>query len=343
MTSSRPGGDSVRSDRGRVQRAALRVALWVGISSVAIVGAIALVTIVVVVTTSRPGPRPGRGGGGGVGGGRWEDRIIDVGDIVPLIIALGIAGIAALSLIAWYVARQAAIPLAEALRVQRAFVADASHELRTPLTTLTSRIQLAEHRAERGGDVGPVLADLRRDARILDDVLSDLLVAAENAGTRTVDNQAAADVANAATAAAASAEAGQARGVSIDVVVEPGLSVAADPAAVQRAIVALLDNAVRHSPANGTVLVTAARSGREVDIRVTDHGTGLQGVDPARAFDRFVHAEPLPGTSDSNRRGFGLGLALVRDIAVRFGGSVSIEASSPEGTTVLLRLPAARR
>lgn len=324
---------AAKADRRRVQRSAIGVALWVGLSSIALVGVITAAIVTLIFTGSRPehGRRPG--------GGRWDDRVVDVGDIVPLMITLGVLAVVALSVIAWYASRRASLPLAEALRVQRSFVADASHELRTPLTTLTSRIQLAQHRLDRGGDVAPVLDDLRRDAEVMNAVLTDLLLASENAVTRTHDRDA---VASAAFAAAEAADTLTARaneaGVRIVLDVPADLDVVADPTALGRALVALLDNAVRHSPAGATVTLSGRSSGRRAELRVIDQGSGIDPAVTERIFDRFVRSD-----DGSGRRGFGLGLALVRDITLRFGGDVSVETTSSEGTTFLVVLQTVRR
>ncbi len=315
-----------------MQRSAIRVALSVGLASVVIVGLITGITVVVIFVGSRADDRPGRRGGG------FADRVVDVGDLLPLVVVLGVVGVAVLSVVAWFVARRAALPLAEALRVQRAFVADASHELRTPLTTLTSRIQLAQHRAERNGDVRSALLDLRQDAAVMDGVLTDLLLAAETAGgpaSRTVG------VSSVQASAAAASDTLQLRAAAAEVTVAvdiaDGLEVAADATALSRTLVALLDNAVRHSPTGGTVRLTGGSSGGAVEVRVSDQGDGIRGVEPDRLFDRFVRSD-----DGASRRGFGLGLALVRDVAVRFGGDIRVERTSPDGTTFLLTLPAAK-
>lgn len=322
------------ADHRRVQRSAMGVGLWVGVASAAIVGVITTVSVAVMVATSRVEERPGHGEGGRPGG-----RVVDLDDVVPIAVVLGVLGVVALGVIAWYAARRAARPLAEALEVQRAFVADASHELRTPLTTLTSRIQLAQHRAERGGDVPGVLADMRRDAAVMDAVLTDLLVTAETAGAREGDDRAIAPVDAAAHDAAAviglrAAEAG----VSIVVDVPPGLEAAGERTALTRAIMALLDNAVRYSPTGSTVRVWAVPAGRRVEVRVADEGPGITGIDPDRLFERFSRTGDVGG-----HRGFGLGLALVRDVATRFGGTIEVEQTSPRGTTFRLALPARGR
>ncbi|TQJ30964.1 sensor histidine kinase KdpD [Microbacterium sp. SLBN-146] len=324
---------AIAADRRRVQRSAVRAGLWVGGASAAILTIITVVSIAALIATSRPDRRPPRPGDGDELG-----RVVDLDDALPIAIALGVIGVIALGVIAWYVARRAAAPLAEALEVQRAFVADASHELRTPLTTLTSRIQLAEHRAERGGDVTGALRDLRRDAAVLDDVLTDLLTAAEAAGSRAQDTAAWVDVVDAIEDATdiirPVAEAG---GIRIEQDAPRGLIAAADRRALRRALVALLDNAVRYAPATTAVRIDARRAGQTIELRVRDHGPGIRGIDPDRLFERFARA-----ADTRERPGFGLGLALVRDVAMRFGGSVEVEETSAAGTTFLLTLPLGR-
>ncbi|MFF5623991.1 sensor histidine kinase [Microbacterium sp. NPDC012755] len=328
---------AIRADRRRVQRAALRAGVWVAAASAVVVTLLSVVTIAALFATSRPehGPEGGPPGGGG-----RPDRVIDLDDAVPITVVIGILGVVALGVISWFLARRAAEPLAAALEVQRSFVADASHELRTPLTTLTSRIQLAEHRAERGGDLSGVLSDLRRDAAVMDGVLTDLLLTAESAGVTPSDAGAEAVVADTAREAASvlAPRAGE-RGVVFDVRVPDGLVVAVEHVALQRAFIALLDNAVRFAPRGSEVTVSAVGSGRRVDIRVRDRGVGITGIEPERVFERFARGGA--GGVDDGRRGFGLGLALVRDIANRFGGSVSVEETSSGGTTFLLSFPVA--
>ncbi|WP_417555150.1 sensor histidine kinase [Microbacterium sp.] len=322
---------AVAADQARVQRSALRTGLWVGIASAAVVAVVTITIITTLLTASRPRPhqpfgRPGEPRG---------DRILDLDDVLPVVIVMGVVGVLLLGVIAWYASRRASQPLAEALSVQRAFVADASHELRTPLTTLNSRIQLAEHRLRQGEDVAPVLADLRRDAVVMDAVLTDLLLAAESAGTKESDASASASVGKALRdAAAVIAPKGAERGVRVQVDASGELQVAAEPTALMRAVIALLDNAVRYSPDDAIVQVTATATAHRAEIRVSDRGPGLGDMDSSRIFERFARS-----TASAERRGFGLGLALVRDVANRFGGSVCVEESSPSGTTFLLELP----
>lgn len=324
------------ADRARVQRSALRSGLWVGLASAAVVTVVTATIVATLVSVSRPDRREPFGDGPRGGPG---DRVVGLGEVLPLVIALGAIGVVVLALIAWYASRRAAQPLADALGVQRAFVADASHELRTPLTTLNSRIQLAEHRLRNGDDVSAVLHDMRHDARVMDAVLTDLLLAAETAGVRTDDASAEAAVAAAFDDAVRTiAPRGAERGIRIVTDAAPEVRVAAEPTALTRAVIALLDNAVRHSPDGAEVSLCARAEGHQVEIRVTDAGGGLVGIDPERVFERFARS-----SASKQGEGFGLGLALVRDVAARFGGTVEVERTSPAGTTFLLTLPRRRQ
>ncbi len=329
------------ADRRRVQQAAVRTGVWVGAASAAVVAIVTSVIVSVLLTTARPEHRPPHVLDGDGDGGPGP-RVVDVDDVVPVAILVGLLGVVALGFIAWYVSRRATRPLADALEVQRRFVADASHELRTPLTTLTARIQLAQHRADRGGDVDAVLAQLRHDAAVMDAVLTDLLVSAESAGARPGDDTATAIVADAARDAIAVIEPRAAeRDVTLTADASPSLEVGAEQTSLTRALIALLDNAVRYSPAGSTVAVSGRAAGRRIELRVTDQGPGIDGIDPERLFERFARSDDAPDAD--GRRGFGLGLALVSDIATRFGGSVRVEATSTEGTTFLLDLPGGDR
>ncbi|GAA5207114.1 sensor histidine kinase [Microbacterium kyungheense] len=322
------------ADRRRVQQAAVRTGLWVGAASAGVVAIVTIVIVSVVLATARPERRPPHGFDGDGPGG---PQVVDVDDVVPVAIAVGLLGVVLLGLIAWYVSRRAAQPLADALEVQRRFVADASHELRTPLTTLTARIQLAQHRVDRGGDVDAVLAQLRHDAAVMDAVLTDLLVSAESAGARPQDASATVSVAEAARDAIRVIEPrASERGVTLVAEALPALHAGAEATSLTRALVALLDNAVRYSPPGSVIAVRARRAGRRIEVRVSDQGTGITGIDPEHLFERFARSD---APEADGRRGFGLGLALVSDIATRFGGSVRVESTSGDGTTFLLELP----
>ncbi|GAA1464449.1 sensor histidine kinase [Microbacterium thalassium] len=322
-------------DRRRVRAAALRVGLWVGAASALIIAAGVGILVAVILVRARPEREyeyeSDDHHGGGVSGG---EIVVDVDRILPWVIVLGVLGVLLLTVVAWLAARRSVHPLAEALRSQRAFVSDASHELRTPLTALNSRIQIVQRRYERGDPIDDALGDLRRNANAMDDVLTDLLLTAES---DAAGDGATADAAACARDAAESL-APVAAEHAVSIVVDAPHAARAAMAAVTltRLCIALVDNAVQHSPEGATVRVRVDASETDVGVRVIDQGPGIADADRERIFERFARSGET-----GRRRGFGLGLALVRDVAARHGGAVSVEDTSPSGSTFLLEVPAA--
>jgi signal transduction histidine kinase len=316
-------------DDARVRRSALRIGILVGGASAVILAAGVAALIGVLVATSRPEGRHEEGPGHHPGD--VDEIVVDLDRILPWVIGLGIVGVLLMALVAWFFARRAVDPLAAALRAQRHFVSDASHELRTPLTALSSRIQILQRRHARGEPIETTIADLRRDADTLDEVLTDMLISAEGA---TADGEADADDAVSAAFDAVRPVADEA-GVALRSEATSTVTVAMPAVTFTRLCVALIDNAVQHAPAGTAVTVRVDRVGGRAEVRVSDRGSGIAPADAERIFDRFAR-----GGESGRRRGFGLGLALVRETAARFGGSVGIEKTSPDGTTFLLALPA---
>jgi signal transduction histidine kinase len=225
-------------------------------------------------------------------------------------------------------------PLAGALRLQRRFVADASHEIRTPLTALTSRTQILERRYRRGEDLTDTLAALRADASVMDAVLTDMLLTAE--GTATDAEPAVVDAALTAAAATAAPLAEEA-GVRVrvgqgdDAGLRVRLPASPSTGSASRSWTTRCSTPGRR---RGRTVGAIRRTG--VAIRVRDGGSGIADADRERIFERFAR-----GPESGRRRGFGLGLALVREAAEAAGGRIEIERTSAAGTTMLLWLPQA--
>jgi two-component system sensor histidine kinase MprB len=217
--------------------------------------------------------------------------------------------------------------LEESQQAQQQLVADASHELRTPLTSLRTNIEVLARRRD--------LPEEKREA-LLGDVVGQL-------------EEMSLLVANLVELPGEGSPVLEPTEVQLDVVTEeaveraqrlaPQVSIRSDfhesvvrgvPSRLERAIANLLDNAIKWSPPGGQIEVGV--SGGEVTVR--DHGPGIDDADLPHVFDRFYRApsaRPLPG--------FGLGLALVRQVADEHGGTVTIERPEGGGTLVRLRIP----
>ncbi|MGH3783721.1 MAG: sensor histidine kinase [Pseudonocardiaceae bacterium] len=260
--------------------------------------------------------------------------------IVTLLVCSGVGLLLAAAVGTW-LGYRALRPLSAALTLQRRFVADAGHELGTPVTLLSTRAQLLRRRLRSGLEPGngpaTLLSDVEgivADSTRLGEILEDLLVAADQVASQSRQPVDLTELANGVLAAAAAQAAERdirLTGPEPDAgpVRAPG-----SPVALRRAVTALVDNAVRHAEHEVTVAVHA-RNGH-VLVDVSDDGPGIDPELEPRLFERFVSGRPGPSQS---RRRYGLGLALVSEIATAHGGRVELLERSEPGAALRIQLP----
>lgn len=123
----------------------------------------------------------------------------------------------------------------------------------------------------------------------------------------------------------------------LDVALPGPLPAWVTPGRLDQVLDNLLANALDASPRAGRVAVTATRSGDRVELHVTDEGPGLSDQDRERAFDRFWQAAP---PHDGDHGGFGLGLAIVRQLLIADGGSIELRPAIGAGLDVVVRVRA---
>ena len=268
-----------------------------------------------------------------------EVRENDLDDILreTLVIA-GLIGIAIAGLVGFLVARRAVAPLGEALALQRRFVADAGHELRTPLTVLHTRAQLVARRMPRDDPARPAVDQLLRDSRVLGEIIDEMLEsAALGSDPRSGEPMDIAEVAADVVASMQVLAAGA--GVRLTYASVGARQVRGSSTALRRAVTALVDNALSHTPSGGQVVVAAEAVGARVLLSVTDTGTGLGGDDASRLTERFARGQAAPSGVGGGRR-FGLGLSLVNEVAAAHGGTLSIADHPGGGVRAVIDLPA---
>lgn len=262
-------------------------------------------------------------------------------ELARLVLALlvaGAVGVLLAGLGAVWLTRRAVQPMVAALSLQRRFVADASHELRTPLTLLATRAQLMDrHMSADWGVASPERVQhdvdgLLADAAALTAVLDDMLLAAD---ARSVDAVPVETVTLAQEVVDAARATALQRGVQIAREGDATALALASPVALRRAVTALVDNAIDHATTSVEVVVLT-RDGRVV-VQVRDDGPGLPDSD--RLFERFASHRDAEG----DRRHYGIGLALVAEVAAQHGGTVSAASRDDgrPGAVITLELPAA--
>lgn len=281
---------------------------------------------------------------------RPEGRVVAMLDVSPfeagrarLLSSLALAeaaGIAASILVVVLFTRRSVRPLAQALALQRRFVADASHELRAPLTVLHTRAQLLARRVNTGDLEGAQRdADaLVEDTRVLNGIVDDLLASATMAGgkpdaTRVDMSAVAASLCDSMSAHAESL------GVTLRCHAEGSAEVSGSETALRRALTALVDNAIGHEHPGGTVQVTVRRDGQNIVITVADDGVGIDDATMATLFNRF--ARGAAHTNRPDRDSYGIGLSLVREIVQAHGGDIRVTSTPGQGATFSVTLPAA--
>ncbi|ANS62428.1 putative two-component system sensor kinase [Streptomyces lincolnensis] len=218
---------------------------------------------------------------------------------------------------------------------RRVMVSDIAHELRTPLTNIRGWLDAAQDGLAEPDSA--LLTSLQEEAGLLQHIVDDLQVlAAADAGTLRLRPQKL-DlrelIEQTMGAHRARADAG---GVETVVHAPDGLSVHADPVRLRQVLGNLLSNAIRHTPPDGRVTLSARRVAGAVAIEVKDTGSGIRQEDLPRVFDRFWRAEQ---SRDRRTGGSGLGLSIVRQLVQAHGGDVSVASRPHVETVFLVRLP----
>ncbi|MFF5143393.1 ATP-binding protein [Streptomyces sp. NPDC013157] len=222
--------------------------------------------------------------------------------------------------------------LASSRELQQQLIADAGHELRTPLTSLRTNIELLTRSEETGRPIPPadrkaLLDSVKAQMTELASLIGDLQELSRSEGQRgeRVQIVALQDTVEAALRRA------RLRGPELTITadVQPWF-VRAEPSALERAIVNILDNAVKFSPEGGKIEVALERG----VLTVRDHGPGIAEEELPHVFDRFWRspsARALPGS--------GLGLSIVARTVQQAGGDVTLARANGGGTVATVRLP----
>jgi len=220
----------------------------------------------------------------------------------------------------------------------RRFTADAAHELRTPLTVLKGGIEVAL-RAERSGEeyravLASSLEEVERVSRLAEDLLllSRLTAGVEEERTRVDLEPLLLEVFDVGSRLA------RETGVSLRLAEAEPVTVIGQPRSLWRALMNLVENAVKYTPAGGKVELTLTRRDGRAELSVQDTGPGIDPAQLERIFQPFVR---LDESRAGPRGGAGLGLAIARSIVAAHGGVLDVESTPGSGSRFIIRLPLA--
>jgi signal transduction histidine kinase len=215
-------------------------------------------------------------------------------------------------------------------------VLSVSHELRTPLTSIVSFSDLLDQRPPLPEEQAEYLSIIRRNAKRLLHLVEDLLLLGR-LESRTVTMAASpVDLPNLAESAVeAVRETSDGQGVAVELIVEPGPPLQADPAHLRQLVDNLLSNAVKYTEDGGRVRVRVGPLDRGWQLTVSDNGIGIPESERAVVFDRFVRGSNARQTSAA---GTGLGLSIARAVAQLHHGGIELLADEGPGSTFVVTL-----
>lgn len=239
--------------------------------------------------------------------------------------------------LSYYLARRTLQPIEQAHEAQSRFTADASHELRTPIAAMRSEIEVAlmdpkltlkqtkdllRSNLEELAKLTALSESLLRLAQLDSSELVMKPISAENL------------VSDAIGRVTAQAEH---KNILISHTINPQLKISGDKLSLTEALVILLDNAVKYSPDKSEITVTAQTEQRSVILQVKDQGIGIKKSDLTHIFERFYRADAA--RSKQMSEGYGIGLAIAKNIIELNKGSISVQSTPGAGSifTVVLQ------
>jgi signal transduction histidine kinase len=218
---------------------------------------------------------------------------------------------------------------------ERSLIADAAHELRTPLAAMRVNVEALKEQSTDEGQrelMGNLLRSNDRAARLVGQLLqlmrSDAV--SDNALPVMLSLDALVQDRLAMIEGLASA-----RGIELELVCEDHVPVLGERESLVSMIDNLVNNAIKYSPAGGTVMVHVAHEGPHALLTVADQGPGIPSALRERVFDRFFR------NPDQTQSGSGLGLAIVKSVVDRHSGEVTLGETAVGGLLVTVRLPLA--
>ncbi|HVZ12687.1 MAG TPA: ATP-binding protein [Patescibacteria group bacterium] len=229
-------------------------------------------------------------------------------------------------------------PIKQMVENQNRFISDASHEMRTPLTSLRSEIEVELRNKEiTPARAREILASNLEEVVSLQTLSDNLLELSQfenpqNTVFTLVSIRDSVDTAIKKLNGSAAK-----KKIKIEQKIED-TTVKGVSERITQLFIILLDNAIKYSPENSKVLVSAKRRENRVRIEVKDTGTGIAQEDLPHIFDRFYRA--TKSRSKEKASGYGLGLSIAREIIASHNGTISVKSEVGKYTSFIIKLPA---
>jgi signal transduction histidine kinase len=217
---------------------------------------------------------------------------------------------------------------------QKKFVSDASHELRTPLSVMLAYTELLEHKKSSP----EIIRRLKDEITSMADFTGKLLQFARFDNNQALVNKEPFDLTaflqdiyqNIKPLA-------EQKSIKLNADIAPRLNITADKVLIRQLVYILLDNAIKYSPENSKITLSADMVKKQIHIAVQDNGIGISDENKQHIFERFFRADKA---RSRNNEGLGLGLAMALLIAQKHNGTIEVESKINAGSTFTVTLPA---
>jgi signal transduction histidine kinase len=225
--------------------------------------------------------------------------------------------------------------LSRSVNARKQMTADIAHELRTPLSLI-----LGHAEAVHDGVLPPSKENfeiIREEAARLEHLVDDLrTLSLADAGELSISLQIVEPGQLLQEVASLYQYQAQKKNIALELeVASPLPALAVDPGRMTQVITNILDNALRHTPEGGRIILSAKQAGEKVELAVQDSGPGLPPRERERIFERFYRADPSRQRGDG---GSGLGLAIAKSIVQAHNGQLSAESEPGKGLKVIISL-----
>ena len=229
--------------------------------------------------------------------------------------------------------------LSRSVNTRKQMTADIAHELRTPLSLI-----LGHAEAVHDGVLPPSHENfeiIREEAERLEHLVNDLrILSLADAGELSINPQRVEPDRLLQEVAAIYQYQTQRKNIRLDLDIASPLSdIEVDPGRMTQVLTNIVDNALRHTPEGGRIVLSAKDTNDQVELAIQDSGPGLKAEDIDRIFDRFYRTDSSRQRDGAFPGGSGLGLAIARSIVQAHGGQLSAESEAGKGLKVIVRLP----
>ena len=226
--------------------------------------------------------------------------------------------------------------LARSINTRRQMTADIAHELRTPLSLI-----LGHAEAVHDGVLPPTRENfeiIREEATRLEHLVNDLrILSLADAGELTINLQPIEPQRLLQEVAALYQYQTQRKNITLELdIASPLSTIEVDPGRMTQVLTNILDNALRHTPEGGQIILAVKQVQGQIEISIQDSGPGITAQDVNRIFDRFYRTDPSRQREDG---GSGLGLAIAKSIVQAHGGQIKAESEPGKGLKIMIALP----